>query len=205
MRSVEAVGRSVEEAIQKALAQLGAKREEVEVEILERPKLGGFLGEARVRVTLRETRVEEARRLLRAILDFMGIKGEIAIRDREDFVEIEVITTDGGALLIGKGGQTLTAIRHILYVVINKGREKFKRVFLDINGYVRRQEEKWRRRALTLADKVKRTKQPEVLESLTPAQRKIVHNALKDDPDVYTYSEGEEPNRRLIIAPKQPS
>ncbi len=203
MRSVETTGKTVEEAIEKALEELGAKREEVEVEILQHPRWGGLIGQAKVRVTLKEGLGDEVRGWVRAIMDAIGVKGEIAVREREELIEVEVATRDNGALLIGKGGKTLKAIEVLISAIINKGREKRKIVRLDVNGYIRRKEEKLRELALRAAREVRLTRKPIVLQSLSSAERKIIHNALKDDPYVYTYSEGEEPDRKLIIAPKE--
>jgi spoIIIJ-associated protein len=202
MKSVEATGKTIEEAIEKALEELGAKREDVEVEIIQHPRWGGLIGQARVRVTLKERLGDKVKGWIRAIMDAIGIKGEIAVREREELIEVEVATQGNGALLIGKGGRTLKAIEVLVSTIINKGREKKKVVRLDVNGYVRRKEEKLRDLALRAAREVRLTGKPMKFESLTSAERKIIHNVLKDDPYVYTYSEGEEPNRRLIIAPK---
>lgn len=203
MKSVEASGKTVEEAIEKALQELGAKREEVEVEILQQPKLGGLIGQAKVRVTLKQRLGEKAKEIIREIMNGMGIRGEVAVREREELIEVEVAVQEDGAILIGRNGSTLLAIQTLLNAIINKGQEKPKRVKLDINDYMRRREEKLRDLALRAAREVRLTRRPKVLESLNPAERKIIHNTLKDDPYVYTYSEGEEPNRKLIIAPKE--
>lgn len=202
MKTVEAFGKTVEEAIEKALQELGAKREDVEIEIIQHPRLGGFFGQAKVKVTLRESLGDKLKSFLRDIMGAMGVKGEIAVREREEYVEVEIATQDDGALLIGKGGSTLIAVQTLLTAIINKGREKPIKLRLDINGYMRRREEKLRELALRAAREVKLTRKPKVLESLRSGERKIIHNTLKDDPYVYTYSEGEEPNRKLIIAPK---
>ncbi|MBC7326959.1 protein jag [bacterium] len=203
MKSVEASGKTVEEAIEKALQELGAKREEVEVEILQQPKLGGLIGQAKVRVTLKQRLGEKAKEIIKEIMNGMGIRGEVAVREREELIEVEVAVQEDGAILIGRNGSTLLAIQTLLNAIINKGQEKQKKVKLDINDYMRRREEKLRDLALRAAREVRLTRRPKVLESLNPAERKIIHNTLKDDPYVYTYSEGEEPNRKLIIAPKE--
>lgn len=203
MRSVEATGKTVEEAIEKALQELQAKREDVEVEIIQHPRWGGLIGQAKVRVKLKEGISDKLKGLLREIMGALGIRGEIAVREREQEVEIEVATQDNGALLIGRRGSTLLAIQTLLNAIVNKGREKPVKIKLDINDYMRRREEKLRELALRAAREVKLTKKPKIFESLRSGERKIIHSALKDDPYVYTYSEGEEPNRKLIIAPKE--
>lgn len=204
MKSVEATGKTVEEAIEKALQELQVKREDVEIEIIQQPRWGGLIGQAKVRVIVKETVGDKIKRFLKDIMNAMGTKGEIAVREREEEVEVEVATgEDAGALLIGKGGSTLLAIQTLLYAIINKGQGKHRKVKLDINDYMRRREEKLREIALRAAREVRLTGKAKVLESLSPRERKIIHTTLKDDPYVYTYSEGEEPNRKLIIAPKE--
>lgn len=203
MKSIEASGKTVEEAIEKALQTLGAKKEDVEVEIIQQPKWGGLIGQAKVRVTVKETVGDKAKGLLREIMGAMGIKGEIAVREREEQIEIEVATQGEGALLIGREGNTLLAIQTLLSAIINKGQEKHRKVKLDINDYMRRKEEKLRETALRAAREVRLTREAKVLGPLSASERRIIHSTLKDDPYVYTYSEGEEPNRKLIIAPKE--
>ncbi len=204
MRSVEAVGKTVEEAIEKALQELGAKKEDVEIEIIQHPRWGGLIGQAKVKVTLREAIGDKLKGLLKEIMHNMGIRGEIAVREREEEIEIEVATQEGdGALLIGRGGSTLLAIQTLLLAIINKGQQKRRRLRLDINDYMRRREERLKGLALKAAREVRLTGRPKVFESLRSRERKIIHDTLKNDPYVYTYSEGEEPNRKLIIAPKE--
>jgi len=106
-------------------------------------------------------------------------------------------------IIIGKHGHTLDAIQYILNLIMNKkGNSETKRIYIiDIDGYRKRREESLTRYAYEKAAIVKRKREPITLYFMNSIERRIVHLALKEDPDVITYSEGKEPYRRVIIAP----
>ncbi len=113
------------------------------------------------------------------------------------------MSTDKPALVIGKHGQTIDAIQYLVGVITNKRLAARVRVIVDTEGYRGRREEALRNQAHYLASKVRETHQEAVLESLRANERRIIHLALADDPDIYTYSEGEEPDRRVVISPRK--
>ena len=105
--------------------------------------------------------------------------------------------------MIGKHGQTLDALQYLTNLAANRDAEEKMKFVMDVEEYRRRRAETLTRLAQRLASKVKRMGEPVVLEPMTPHERKIIHMALQDDRRISTYSEGEEPNRKVVIALKR--
>jgi spoIIIJ-associated protein len=103
-------------------------------------------------------------------------------------------------ILIGYRGETLDSLQYLISLVINKGHEaEYKRVVLDTENYRLKREETLKRLARKIADKVKRTSRAVKLEPMNPYERRVIHSALQNDLDINTYSEGEEPFRRVVV------
>lgn len=103
--------------------------------------------------------------------------------------------------LVGRHGQVLDALQYLASLAVNRGSGQRLRVVFDADGYRARREATLKKLAADLAAQVKSTGQEAVLDPLSPLERRIVHTALVDDPDIKTYSEGEEPDRYVIISP----
>ncbi len=212
LQSVEAIGRSVEEAKAKALQILQATEDQVEWEILDEGSRGilGVLGAtpARVRATLKQTTrqapSEESERkamaVVNAALRASGLAVKAIKRDSYDcYVELELVGRDAQRF----AGPQLDALQYVLNIIINKRYDKTVRVLLDVGDYRKQRAEKLRRMALEVAKQVKERGEEAVLDPLNAIERRIIHHALMNDPDVYTYSEGEEPERRVVISPRK--
>ena len=106
-------------------------------------------------------------------------------------------------ILIGKRGQTLDSLQHLVSLVINKHSEEYIRVKLDTENYRERRKETLEQLAKNIAYKVKRTRRPASLAPMNPYERRIIHSALQDDKFVYTKSEGEDPFRHVVVLPKK--
>lgn len=145
---------------------------------------------------------EISRELLQRILDGIGEGAKAAIRSASDGQVILDIVGGDTAILIGKHGHTIDALQYLVGVMTSRRLGERVRVIVDSEGYRARREEALRSHALSLARKVRETGEEAVLDPLQPNERRIVHLALVDDPSVYTYSEGEEPTRRVVISPK---
>ncbi|MDI6828347.1 MAG: RNA-binding cell elongation regulator Jag/EloR [Armatimonadota bacterium] len=145
---------------------------------------------------------EKARNVLQHILDGIGNGARAEIKNTDEQVVLNITGGDVG-MLIGKHGQTINAIQYLVGVITNKQLQHKVRIIVDAEGYRSRREEALRNQALFLAKKVKESGQEAVLEALMASERRIIHLALANDPDVYTYSEGEEPNRRVVISPRK--
>lgn len=204
MRSVEAEGKTVDEAIECGLRKLGGrKREEVNVEVLEEGSRGflGFLGGrvARVRLTVKADAETEAGKLVEDILNAMRVSAQLEVRRKEDTVYVVVKGKDAG-VLIGKRGETLDALQYLVGVAVNRKLGRRVRIVLDVEGYRRRREQTLTRLAQRLSEKVKRTGVDVVLEPMSPQERRVIHAALQNDSEVYTFSRGEDPYRKVVIS-----
>ena len=224
--AVEASGSTVEEAIDRALEMLGATDDEVEVQILSE---GGDMvrrDEARVRVKLRDERTHEdlaldeddeededfepdpaleeqaqaAAGFLAGLLTTMGLEAELSSSTSRDAAMVELSGPEL-ALLIGRHGSTLDALQEVTRAAVQRqvGARAF--VNLDVEGYRARRREILERRARSAAAKVRRSGKAQALEPMPAFERKVVHDALTRFGGVETTSEGEEPNRRVVISP----
>ena len=203
---VEGSGRNVEEAVEEALRELRATRERVEIEVLEEPSRGlfGILGSrpARVRVSLKETAADRARVFLAEVTGALEIAAQITIEENEQDLNIGLEGSNLG-ILIGRRGETLNALQYLVNVVANKNQKTRKRIFLDIEGYRKKREDTLVGLAHKLAEKAKRCGRSVVLEPMNPQERRIIHTTLRGRDDIYTFSEGEDPFRKIIIAPRK--
>jgi len=205
MEMIEKTGKTVEDALEAALAELGVDRDQVEYKVVEAPSkpLFGLLGgrEAKVEVTLKKVNpVDTARAFLEKVTRAMGLNVSMNVAESEDCVTINLRGEDLG-LLIGKHGQTLDALQYLMNLVAQQrdGRDRV-RIVLDIEDYRKRRAETLEQLALRLADRAKRSGDRVVLEPMTPHERKIIHTSLQSDSRIETYSEGQEPFRRVVIA-----
>jgi len=206
MRVSEKTGRTVEEAVSVALAELGVRREDVEVEVLDEGSKGllGLFGgrPARVRVTVREGVADRAVRLLGEIMRCMGLDPQFAVGERDNEVFIDIKGKSLG-VVIGRRGETLDALQYLVNLCANKNQGQRKKIWLDVEGYRRRREESLERLAMRLADRARQKGRNIVLEPMSSHERRIIHLALQSRDDVCTFSEGEEPFRKIVIAPKK--
>jgi spoIIIJ-associated protein len=143
------------------------------------------------------SRVQE---LLERIVDGVGIEAEVHVREDAEEVHADLEGDDLG-LLIGRHGQMIDAMQHIAYRVASRGATTRKRVVVDAAGYRERRAVALRAAADQAAEAAIHDRRPVRLEAMTALERKVVHEHLKNRHDVETYSEGEEPDRRLVVAP----
>ena len=154
--------------------------------------------------TPEEAQSEEARRakaFLAGLTERMGVPVEIALQESEEQLRMQM-TGEGMSLLIGRRGETLDALQYLTSLNINRGREEYLRVSIDTENYRAKREEALRKLAVRMAGRAKKSGRRVALEPMNPYERRILHSALQDDPDVTTHSEGEEPYRRVIITLK---
>jgi spoIIIJ-associated protein len=208
VQTIEKRGKSVDEAIQSALEELGCGMDAVVVEIVEEGSKGfmGFIGSkpALVKVTRKEENPAEfARQIVDELLRKMKIDYQIeAVQVEQGTVRINIIGKDMG-LLIGRKGETLNSLQFIAGLMINRQREERIRLILDVEDYRKKREESLEALALRLSDKVKETQKNVVMRPMTAQERRIVHTVLQEDSQVVTYSMGDEPNRKVVIALKK--
>jgi len=221
---IEMSAQTVEEAIELALKELDADRDEAEVEILSRGKTG-FLGigseSARVRITrISATRndagvpsTEEgdataagvATAAVGRILEAAGVNVTRTLRSANDPESggpiIDLAGEDSG-LLIGRRGQTLQALQFLVNLIVRKQFEGV-RVVLDVENYRQRRESQLKDMATKVAERVAQTNRSITLEPMPPADRRIIHTSLTDHPGVSTESTGEGEGRKVTIMPKR--
>ena len=146
---------------------------------------------------------EISREVLQRILEGISEGGKAVVKSTAgDQVELDMVGGDT-AILIGKHGQTIDSLQYLVGVITNKRLPERIRIVIDAEGYRGRREEALRKQALFLARQVKDKGEEAVLESLHANERRIIHMTLADDPEVYTYSEGEDPDRHVVISPKK--
>jgi|SRR5690554_2290167 len=208
MKFVVKTAKTVEEALQEALNELKATEKDVEYEVIEEASKGlfGLIGakEAKIKVVLKNDPEETADKFLDGVLKGMGIIAlhDISIEDDIMKIEINNISSSDMGILIGKRGNTLDSIQYLLSLAINKDRENYLKVLLDAEGYRAKREETLKRLANKMAEKAKYSKRPVKLEPMNPYERRIIHSALQEFDGVSTYSEGNEPYRRVVIVSK---
>jgi spoIIIJ-associated protein len=202
MKVLEMTGKTVEDALQNALKELKLTEDKVEYEVLDEGHKG-FLNigskPAKIRVKVRKDYISDAKTFLGSVLDNMGVKAEISIKEENNAVRISMSGPDMG-ILIGYRGETLDSLQYLVSLVVNKGGEnEYKRVILDTENYRMKREETLKRLAKRIADKVRATNRQVKLEPMNPYERRIIHSALQNDLNVETFSEGDEPYRRVVV------
>ena len=153
--------------------------------------------DAHTEIGVAGARVQE---LLERIVDGIGVDASVHVQEDDEEVRADLEGDDLG-LLIGRHGQMIDAIQHIAYRVAGRGITSRKRVVVDAAGYRERRAVALRAAADQAAEAAVHDRRPVTLEAMTALERKVVHEHLKARHDVETYSEGEEPDRRLVVAP----
>ena len=228
MGVVEANGKTVEEAIEHALAEMGVERDAVEVEVVTESKsgilgVGGTQAVVRVRLIgetdapaegedgeLIEDEAEIAAQMLDHLLELMGVAADVSIRDAETpgdglGMAKAVLDVEGDDLgiLIGRRGETLASLQYLLYLMASRKLGQHMSFTVDIEGYRRRREQQLNTLAFRMAEQVRRTRRPVMLEPMPPNERRIIHLALAEDSDVETSSLGEGETRKVSITPRR--
>ncbi len=208
MRSVIKVSKTVDEAIKEALIELDINESDAEIEIIEEPSKGlfGLIGtrDAKVRVSVVNDPIEIADNFLSKLLNSMNIKAVNIIKKNGNNLHVDITdisSTDMG-ILIGKRGNTLDSVQYLLSLVINKKKDDYIKVIVDTEGYRAKREETLIRLANKMAEKAKYGRRPIKLEPMNPYERRIIHSALQNINGITTYSEGDEPYRRVVIQTK---
>lgn len=208
MRSIVKMSKTVEEAVDMALKELGVNEEDVHVEVLEEPSKGlfGLIGtrDAAVKVTVTNDPVEIVENFLNRILLGMNVNGSCVVEKEGSclYVDIVNINSSDMGIVIGKRGNTLDAIQYLLSLAVNKNRDQYIKVIVDAEGYRKRREDTLIRLANKMAQKAKYSNRPVRLEPMNPYERRIIHSALQHVEGIDTHSEGEDPYRRVVIQAK---
>jgi len=210
MESLEISAKTVDEAIQRALEELGVSREEVEVTVLKEGR-PGILGlgseEARIRVTPKkeDNIAEAARSVLEALLNMMGVSASVVpqVRPSEAAPIAFDIKGEDLGILIGRRGQTLSCLQYIVRLIVAHQTKSWVPIIIDVEGYKQRRYEALQALAWRIAEQVKAKGTPFRLEPMSSYERRIIHLTLADHPDVTTQGVGEGEGRRVVILPRQ--
>ncbi len=206
-RFVIKTGRTIQEAVQLAIEELNVDLNQVKIEILEEPGRGllGLINNkpGKVKVTLRSTPVDVTKEFLEKLLNKMGVEGRVIIKEEEGRVLRAEFKGPNMGVLIGRRGQTLDSIQYITGLVVNRKRtDDYYRVIVDTENYRKKREETLVQLAKNIAYKAVRIGKDIALEPMNPYERRIIHSALQEDTRVTTYSEGQDPYRKVIISVK---
>ena len=211
MKTAEGRGRTLEEAVDAALIELGETRRNVDVKVLRESA-----DETVVEVTVMDPaaasavaapangKAETVRSLLEGLLKHMGVRAQVTVRTGSDPITLDVSGRDLGAL-IGWRGETLRALQSVTNVMVGKHLNEGERIIVDVERYRQRREHTVREIALRAARQVKMTGDAITLDAMQPFERRAIHLALEGDPDVTSSSIGEEPERRVVVGPRKPT
>ena len=207
MKVIEMTGKTVEEALNHALNELKLTKDKVDVEIIDEGSKGLFnlIGTkpATIKVTTKPDSLDDAKTFLVNVLNSMNIEADIDIKEENDLIKINLSGAKMG-LVIGYRGETLDSLQYLVSLVVNKNHDNpYKRVVLDAENYRHKREETLIKVAQKTAYKVKKSGRPYKLEPMNPYERRVIHSALQEYTDINTYSEGEEPFRRIVISLKK--
>lgn len=196
-------GKTVEEAIEEGLKELGITAEQAEIKVIEEAKKG-FLGinskKAEVEVNAKKTDGERVKAFLEGLFPIMNVNAKCNLVEEDDKIVVEV-TAERSQQVIGYRGETLDALQALAGAVANIGREDYRRVVVDCENYREKREDTLKSLAEKLADRAVREGRKVILEPMAPYERRIIHSALADRKDVTTESDGKEPNRHVVIVP----
>lgn len=207
MKIVEKSGKTIDEAVNAALEELGAERDNVEIEVINEGKRG-ILGlgseDAVVRVKMEETPLSKGMEYLNDVVKKIGLETEIKGEYEDETVFLEIIgdSSEVGRL-IGRRGETLDALQYLTSLVVNKDEDEYIRVTVDTENYRKKREETLVKLAKRMASVVSKTRKSVNLEPMNPNERRIIHSALQDYHNITTYSSGQEPNRYVVVTTKK--
>ena len=206
-KEVITTAKTVEEAVAKAVAELGApSAEKIEYTVLEEPKKG-FLGIGAADAKISATYVcgGEARAVgfIEKLLSDMNIEAKVTVSDGENNEKRITIEGEGAAVLIGHHGETLDSLQYLASLAANKRvdgkKEEYTRITVDVEGYRAKREETLRALARKMAAKVLKYKKSVMLEPMNPYERRIIHSEIQNIEGVSTNSIGSENNRKIVV------
>ena len=206
-KEVIITAKSVEEAVEKAVAELGApSADKIEYTVLEEAKKG-FLGlgatEAKISASYTVGGEAEAFAFVQKLLADMNIEADVSMSDGENGEKRIVVVGESAAILIGHHGETLDSVQYLANLAANKKvngkKEEYVKITVDVEGYRAKREETLRALARRMASKVLKYKKSVMLEPMNPYERRIIHSEIQNIEGVSTNSIGSENNRKIVI------
>ena len=210
MRTVKTSGKTVEEAVEIALIELDASRNEVEIDVISQGK-AGILGIGSELAAVNVTKIDKVDdsikigyEIVSQLIQLMGVDLDLNIIHKSDEGEteslLEIVGDDSG-LLIGRKGETLKAIQFLTNVLVSNKTGVKSRVSIDVEGYEDRRNQSLINLANRVAQRVTKTGRDIELEPMNPRERRVIHMALADHSSVATESSGSGFDRRVVISP----
>ena len=194
-------GKTREEAIQKALTELGVAEKNLIVNVLEEkntlPKKI-----VKIEVVNYNDLVDFIKENIIEITKLMGLTANLEVRRRDDNITIKIFS-DHNAVLIGRNGSTIEALQTIIRQIVHNETKEFIGIILDVENYKDKRIKNLEYLAKKVAKEVRDTKVETKLDSMNSYERRIIHSTLSDNKYVYTESVGEEPNRCVVVKPKE--
>lgn len=200
MKEIEITASSYEDALAEALKELGLKEDQVEATIVK--QTGLIRKKVTVKVTQKATPKDIAIDFINTLISKMGLECTATIREEDDAYYVSVSGKDT-ATLIGYRGDVLDCVQYLTLLVVNKTTDLDKRIIIDGENYREKRTAVLSKLAKKLAIKAAKTGRDVALEPMNPFERRVIHSALADDKFVTTESEGEEPNRYIVIKPNK--
>lgn len=195
------IGKTKEEAIELALEGLNASIDEVVI-IEKEEKKGLFNKKCEIEAITKSDLNHEIKTFVLNVVKNMGIEAKIELKNRQEAPIFNLITNES-SILIGKNGKTIEALQVVTTQMLNRELNDYYRFIIDVNDYRSKRKSRLERLAKTTAKDVARTKTEAKLEAMNSFDRRIIHNALTNNKYVYTESVGEDPNRCVVIKPKE--
>ena len=205
MDYIKISGKTRSEAIEKAKEKFGVGEENLDIKVVDEGSRG-FLGIGAKDYVINVKKIinkeEIIRSYLKKIYDCLDIRIDVRVEEEEDTVRV-FVTGEGSSILIGRHGESLDGLQTILNIYLTKETDEHKRLILDIEGYREKRETSLVAYAKKMAQKVMYSRRAIKLDPMNPYERRIVHFALQDNTKITSFSEGEEPNRRIVLALKK--
>ena len=201
MKTYTYEGKNLEELTLQALKELNVKEDEMLTDVKE--ETVGLLRKKKytLNIVLKSDVLEYSKKLLKDIVEGMGIKDVIIESQRKDnYIKLTLHSSDN-SILIGRNGRTLSSLQNLIRSSVSNQVGIYVNIILDVENYKIKQEHNIERLAKKLAKEVLRTKEPIAMDSMNSYERRLVHNALSNFKGITSDSEGEEPNRRIVIKP----
>ena len=201
MKTYTFEGKNLEELTLQALKELNVKEDEMLTDVKE--ETVGLLRKKKytLSVVLKSDVLEYSKKLLKDIVEGMGIKDVIIESQRKDnYIKLTLHSSDN-SILIGRDGRTLSSLQNLIRTSVSNQIGIYVNIILDVENYKVKKEHNIERLAKKLAKEVLRTKEPIAMDSMNSYERRLVHNALSNFKGITSDSEGEEPNRRIVIKP----
>ena len=203
MESREFQGRTVDEALESAALKLSLAKDSIDYTVIDEGSRGflNIIGSkpAKIMVKLKRDSIKEAKRFLYDIFENMGISATIETEETNDAVRMNIYGDNMG-IIIGYRGETLDSLQYLTSLVLNKDHnEPYRKIVLDAENYRLKREQTPRNLAEKTAARVIKSGRAFKLEPMNPYERRIIHSELQGNSEIVTFSEGEEPYRRVVV------